>query len=301
MKKLLVVTGGAGFVGSNLIEFLIKKTTYKIISLDNYSSGSKKNHIKSKRVKYINGDTKDINKKLSRYHSKIKTVFHFGEFSRIYQSFIQMNKCFQSNTIGTNAVFDFCLNNNIRLIYSATSASLGNKGRDKNLSPYAFTKSKNIEFLENLKKWFNFKYNVIFFYNVYGPKQISQGEMATVIGIFEDHYSKGKPLPVVKPGTQSRRFTHIQDTIEICFKAWKSTKYYNYSVSNKESFSILQVAKMFKSKIKFLPNRKGERFASALTTMSLSNKVYKCFGKTRLKNYIENFLRKKSNNAQIKL
>ena len=301
MKKVLVVTGGAGFVGSNLIEFLIKKTTYKIISLDNYSSGSKKNHIKSKRVKYINGDTKDINKKLSRYHSKIKTVFHFGEFSRIYQSFIQMNKCFQSNTIGTNAVFDFCLNNNIRLIYSATSASLGNKGRDKNLSPYAFTKSKNIEFLENLKKWFNFKYNVIFFYNVYGPKQISQGEMATVIGIFEDHYSKGKPLPVVRPGTQSRRFTHIQDTIEICFKAWKSTKYYNYSVSNKESFSILQVAKMFKSKIKFLPNRKGERFASALTTMSLSNKVYKCFGKTRLKNYIENFLRKKSNNAQIKL
>jgi len=301
MKKVLVVTGGAGFVGSNLIEFLIKKTTYKIISLDNYSSGSKKNHIKSKRVKYINGDTKDINKKLSRYHSKIKTVFHFGEFSRIYQSFIQMNKCFQSNTIGTNAVFDFCLNNNIRLIYSATSASLGNKGRDKNLSPYAFTKSKNIEFLENLKKWFNFKYNVIFFYNFYGPKQISQGEMATVIGIFEDHYSKGKPLPVVKPGTQSRRFTHIQDTIEICFKAWKSTKYYNYSVSNKESFSILQVAKMFKSKIKFLPNRKGERFASALTTMSLSNKVYKCFGKTRLKNYIENFLRKKSNNAQIKL
>jgi len=293
MKKVLVVTGGAGFVGSNLIEFLIKKTTYKIISLDNYSSGSKKNHIKSKRVKYINGDTKDINKKLSRYHSKIKTVFHFGEFSRIYQSFIQMNKCFQSNTIGTNAVFDFCLNNNIRLIYSATSASLGNKGRDKNLSPYAFTKSKNIEFLENLKKWFNFKYNVIFFYNVYGPKQISQGEMATVIGIFEDHYSKGKPLPVVKPGTQSRRFTHIQDTIEICFKAWKSTKYYNYSVSNKESFSILQVAKMFKSKIKFLPKRKGERFASALTTMSLSNKVYKSFGKISLKNYIEDFIRKK--------
>jgi len=293
MKKILVVTGGAGFVGSNLIEFLIKKTTYKIISLDNYSSGSKKNHIKNKRVKYINGDTKEINKKLSRYRSKIKTIFHFGEFSRIYQSFIQMNKCFQSNTIGTNAVFDFCLNNNIRLIYSATSASLGNRGRDKNLSPYAFTKSKNIEFLENLKKWFNFKYNVIFFYNVYGPKQISQGEMATVIGIFEDHYSKGKPLPVVRPGTQSRRFTHIQDTIKICFKAWKSTKYYNYSVSNKESFSILQVAKMFKSKIKFLPKRKGERFASALTTMSLSNKVYKSFGKISLKNYIEDFIRKK--------
>ena len=299
MKKLLVVTGGAGFVGSNLIEFLIKKTSYKIISLDNYSSGSKKNHIKSKRVSYINGDTKDINKKLIRYKSKIQTVFHFGEFSRIYQSFIQMNKCFQSNTIGTNAVFNFCLKNKIKLIYSATSASLGNKGKDKNLSPYAFTKSKNIEFLENLKKWFNFKYNVIFFYNVYGPKQISQGKMATVIGIFEDNYCKGKPLPVVKPGTQTRRFTHIKDTIEVCFKAWKSNKYNNYSVSNKESYSILQVANMFKSKIKFLPKRKGERFASALTTMSLSNKVYKCFGKTSLKNYIEDFLKKSQINHKI--
>ena len=299
MKKLLVVTGGAGFVGSNLIEFLIKKTSYKIISLDNYSSGSKKNHIKSKRVSYINGDTKDINKKLIRYKSKIQTIFHFGEFSRIYQSFIQMNKCFQSNTIGTNAVFNFCLKNKIKLIYSATSASLGNKGKDKNLSPYAFTKSKNIEFLENLKKWFNFKYNVIFFYNVYGPKQISQGKMATVIGIFEDNYCKGKPLPVVKPGTQTRRFTHIKDTIEVCFKAWKSNKYNNYSVSNKESYSILQVANMFKSKIKFLPKRKGERFASALTTMSLSNKVYKCFGKTSLKNYIEDFLKKSQINHKI--
>ena len=296
MKKILVVTGGAGFVGSNLIEFLIKKTTYKIISLDNYSSGSKKNHIKNKRVKYINGDTKEINKKLSRYRSKIKTIFHFGEFSRIYQSFIQMNKCFQSNTIGTNAVFDFCLNNNIRLIYSATSASLGNKGRDKNLSPYAFTKSKNIEFLENLKKWFNFKYNVIFFYNVYGPKQISQGEMATVIGIFEDHYSKGKPLPVVRPGTQSRRFTHIQDTIEICFKAWKSNKYNNYSISNKESFSVLQVAEMFKSKIKFLPKRKGERYASALTKINLSNKINIIYGKISLKNYVKNFINSHNRN-----
>ena len=292
MKKLLIVTGGAGFVGSNLIEFLIKKTTYKIISLDNYSSGSKKNHIKSKRVTYINGDTKDINKKLFRYKSKIQTVFHFGEFSRIYQSFIQMNKCFQSNTIGTNAVFDFCLKNKIKLIYSATSASLGNKGKDKNLSPYAFTKSKNIEFLENLKKWFNFKYNVIFFYNVYGPKQISHGKMATVIGIFEDNYSKGKPLPVVKPGTQTRRFTHIQDTIEICFKAWKSNNNYYYSISNKKSYSILEVAKMFKSTIKFFPKRKGERFASALTTMSLSHKVLKNFGKRDLRKYIGDFLYK---------
>ena len=292
MKKTIIVTGGAGFVGSNLIEFLLNKTNYKIISLDNYSSGSKKNHIKNnKRIKYLFGHTKDINKILNKYKNKIHSIFHFGEFARIYQSFIQMNECIQSNTIGTNAVFDFCLKNKIKLIYSATSASLGNRGKDKNLSPYAFTKSKNIEFLQNLRKWFNFKYEVIFFYNVYGPKQISKGKMATVIGIFENCYLTGKALPVVKPGYQSRRFTHIKDTIEICFKAWKRNRCRYYSISNKESYSILQVAKLFKSKIKFLPYRKGERYASALTNMSLSNKVIKNFGKIKLKVYIKEFLK----------
>ena len=294
MKKIIVVTGGCGFVGTNLIQSLLNKTSYKIISLDNYSSGSKKNEIKDNRVKYIFGNTSDIEKILSNYKSRINTIFHFGEFSRIYQSFIQMNKCIQSNSVGTNAVFDFCLKNKIKLIYSATSASLGNKGKDKNLSPYAFTKAKNLEFLQNLKKWFNFKYEVIFFYNVYGPKQIKTGDMATVIGIFEDHFLKGKPLPVVKPGFQSRRFTHIQDTVDICLEAWKKNKCKLYSISNKESFSILEVAKLFQSKIKMLPPRKGERYASALSNMVVSNKVYKNFGKISLKNYIKDFL----NNAQ---
>ena len=162
MKKYIVVTGGCGFVGMNLIQKLIRETKYEIISLDDYSSGTKKNQIKNFRIKYIKSHTKDISKVLNRYKSNINTIFHFGEFSRIYQSFLQMNTCIQSNTIGTNAVFDFCLKNKIKLIYSATSASLGNKGEDKNLSPYAFTKTKNLELLENLKKWFNFKYEVIF-------------------------------------------------------------------------------------------------------------------------------------------
>ena len=296
MKKILVVTGGAGFVGSNLIEFLIKKTNFKVISLDDYSSGTIKNHLRHKRVKYLKGHTKDINKILNKFSSNINTIFHFGEFSRIYESFNQMNNCIQSNTIGTNAVFNFCLKNKIKLIYSATSASLGNKGKDKNLSPYAFTKSKNIEFLENLKKWFNFRYDVIFFYNVYGPRQICRGRMATVIGIFEDFYLRKKALPVVRPGSQTRRFTHIQDTIEICYKAWRKNKCKYYSISNRESFSILNVAKLFKSKIKLLPKRKGERYASALTSMSFSNKVYKNFGKISLGNYIENFLKNNKKN-----
>ena len=292
MKKILVVTGGAGFVGSNLIEYLLLKTKYNIISLDDYSSGSKSNHLKNKRVKYLVGHTKNINKILDKYKSKISTIFHFGEFSRIYQSFLQMNKCIQSNTIGTNAVFDFCLKNKIKIIYSATSASLGNKGRDKNLSPYAFTKAKNLEFLENLKKWFNLKYDVIFFYNVYGPRQIRIGKMATVIGIFEDAYNKNKPLPVVKPGSQTRRFTHINDTVKICYRAWKNRGSKYYSITNKKCYSIIDVAKLFKSNIKFLPSRKGERFASALTNMSLTNKVHKSFGKIDLKTYVHNFLKK---------
>lgn len=293
MRKILVVTGGAGFVGSNLIEYLLSKTKFKIISLDNYSSGSKKNHIKNPRVKYIKCHTKDINKTLFKLRNNIQSIFHFGEFSRIYQSFKNMNKCIQSNTIGSNAVFDFCLKNNIKLIYSATSASLGNKGNDKDLSPYAFTKSQNLEFLNNLKKWFNFKFEVIFFYNVYGPRQITKGKMATVIGIFENHYYKKKPLPVVKPGTQSRRFTHIYDTIEVCYKAWKQNKSSYYSISNKQSYTILQVAKLFKSKIVFLPARKGERFASALSNMVIKNKVFKNFGKIKLEDYIKKILKNK--------
>ena len=210
MKNCIIITGGAGFIGSNLIEYLLKKTNKKIISLDNYSSGYKQNHIKNIRVKYLKGNTKNIDSILNKYKSKIHSLFHFGEFARIFQSFKKFDTCFDSNTIGTKAVFKFCLDNKIKLIYSATSASLGNNGKDKNLSPYAFTKSKNLELLENLKRWNNFKYEVVYFYNVYGPKQISKGDMATVIGIFEEQYKQKKPLTVVRPGHQTRRFTHVK-------------------------------------------------------------------------------------------
>ena len=291
MKNLIIVTGGAGFVGSNLVEFLLKKTKYKIISLDNYSSGNKKNHIKDKRIKYIKGDTLNIDKILKRQKNKIKSIFHFGEFARIFQSFKKFNECFKSNTIGSNAVFKFCLDNNIKLIYSATSASLGNNGNDKSLSPYAFTKSKNLEFLENLKKWFGFKFEVIFFYNVYGPRQIKFGYMATVIGIFEYQYLNKKPLSIVRPGSQTRRFTHIHDTIKVCYDAFKADKSRYYSISNKNSYSIIEVTKMFKSKILFLKPRLGERYASALTKITHNNKIIHKFGKIQLKDYISSFIK----------
>ena len=292
MKNIIIVTGGAGFIGSNLISLLIKKTKFKIISIDNYSTGKKENHLKSQRVTYIKEDTKNISKILKKKRNKIITIFHFGEFSRIYQSFIKMNECINSNTIGSNEVFNFCLSNKIKLIYSATSASIGNKGEDKNLSPYAFTKAKNLELLENLKRWFNFKFEIIYFYNVYGPGQIKLGSMATVIGIFEDQFRKKKPLTVVRPGTQSRRFTHILDTVEACYYGWKKNKCRHYSISHKKSYTITEVAKMFNGRIKFLPSRAGERYASALTNMNLSNKVYKIFGKINLKDYVENIVKK---------
>ena len=289
-KNKIIVTGGAGFVGSNLILYLLNKTKFKIISIDNYSSGFKKNHIKNKRVTYINSDTKNISSVIKN-PMLINSIFHFGEFSRIYQSFVNMSQCINSNTIGTTAIFEFCLKHKIKLIYSATSATLGNKGNDSNLSPYAFTKAKNLELLENLKKWFNFKFEIIYFYNVYGPNQISTGKMATVIGIFEHCYRTKKPLTVVKPGNQSRRFTHISDTIDICYLAWKNNKCRHYSISNRKSYTILEVAKMFGSKIKFLPKRSGERYASALTNINLNNRVFKYFGNISLKNYIKNIVK----------
>ena len=203
-----------------------------------------------------------------------------------------MDECIKSNSIGSNSVFNFCLSNNIKLIYSATSASIGNKGKDKNLSPYAFTKAKNLELLENLKKWFGFKYEIIYFYNVYGPNQICKGDMATVIGIFEEQFKNKKPLTVVRPGSQSRRFTHINDTIDACYYAWKKNKNRHYSISSKESYSINEVARMFKSKIKYLPSRPGERYASALTNLNLTNKVHKLFGKIKLSDYVNAIIKK---------
>ena len=290
MRNILVVTGGAGFIGSNLISELLKFKKFKIISIDNYSSGLSKNHINNKRVKYLKGSTKNIETLLKNYFGKIHSIFHFGEFARIYQSFKRINECFSSNIEGSSNLFNFVLKNKIRLIYSATSASLGNKGLDMNLSPYAFSKAKNLELLENLKKWFNFRYEVIYFYNVYGEKQICNGDMATVVGIFEDHFKRGEKLPVVRPGTQLRRFTHVSDTVKSCIFAWKENRCKHYSIAGKQSFSIIELAKFFKRPIKYLPIRKGERFASALTKMNLNNKIVRLSAKIRLKDYVNNFL-----------
>ena len=295
MSNYFVVTGGAGFIGSNLIELLINKTKFKIISIDNYSTGSKLNHIKNKRITYLKDDTQNFNKILKKYNKKkIKAVFHFAEFSRIYQSFKKTDECFSSNIKGTNEVIKFCLNHNIKIIYSATSASLGKKGYDQNLSPYAFTKSTNMNLIMNLNEWFNLSYEIIYFYNVYGPRQIKSSKMAAVIGIFEECYKKKIALPIVLPGTQTRRFTHVSDTVNICFLAWKKNKNAHYSISSKNSYSINEVAKLFSKNKRYIPERKGERFKSTIIKKIRNKKIYNYIGKTELKTYIKNIKKIKS-------
>ncbi len=292
-RNIIVVTGGAGFIGSALIKHFVKlKLKEKIISIDNYSSGSTKNHIKSNQVNYIRGENKQIDKILKFYKNKIKVIFHFGEYSRIFQSFKNYKKCFEYNIHHSSKVIEFAKDNKIKIIYSATSSNLGNNGKDENLSPYAWSKSKNIELIKNYNKWFGLNYEFVYFYNVYGPGQIMNSPMSAVIGIFEHQYKTGKPLTIVKPGTQRRDFTHIDDIVNGCYLAWKKGKQNHYMLGTKKTYSIIDIAKMFKSKIKYLPSRPGERFGSTIT----NNNAKKILGYTANKEiyeYIKNIIKKK--------
>jgi UDP-glucose 4-epimerase len=288
-KRYIVVTGGGGFIGSNLIKYLILKTKFNIISIDDYSSGSVNNQIKHDRIKYFKANTLNIRSTLHKYKSIINSIFHFGEFSRIHQSFIDIKQCFSSNISGTSEVFSFCLENKIKIIYSATSASLGNFGKDKSLSPYALTKSANLQLLQHMRSWFGLSYECLYFYNVYGPGQIKEGPMSTIIGIFERQLEQNKFLTVTKPGTQSRKFTHIDDTIKGCFYAWKKNANRHYSLANNKSYTILSVAKMFGDKIKFIPKKYGEREKSTNPGKIENIKIHAYLCKIELKDYIKEF------------
>ena len=298
MRDTIIVTGGAGFIGSNLIELLIKKTSYKIISLDNYSTGLKRNHIINKRILYLKGDTKNFDKTFKRIRNKIKTIFHFGEFSRIYQSFLYTKKCFDSNILGTLKVIKFCLDNKIKIIYSATSASLGNNQQDQHLSPYSYSKSFNMNLIINFHNWHKLKYEIIYFYNVYGPRQITKSFMSAVIGVFQDQYINKKKLTIVLPGTQKRKFTHVKDTVYACYLAWIRNKNTHYSISSKKSYSVLNVAKFFSNKIRYIPKRKGERFESTAIIKIRGIKINNLFSQKDIKDYVKNF--KLHNQIKIK-
>jgi UDP-glucose 4-epimerase len=289
MKNIIIITGGAGFIGSNLIKYLLKKTNLKIISLDNYSTGTKKNHINHKNVKYINGENINISKILKRYTNNIKVIFHFGEFSRIYQSFLNSNECLNYNIKHSFEVINFAKDNKIKIIYSATSSNLGNGGKDEDLSPYSWAKSKNIELIKNYSRWFGLKYELVFFYNVFGPGQIMNGKMSAVIGTFEKLYKKRKPLTIVKPGKQKRDFTHIDDIVNGCYLAMTKGRQNEYMLCTNKSYSIIQIAKMFNTKIKFIKKRPGDRFGST-TINNNAKKILGFTAKKDIKNYIKDFI-----------
>ena len=290
-NKRILVTGGAGFIGSNLVNSLINKNlAKKIIVLDNYSSGTKKNHINNKKVEYIKGDTKNINKIDKIVNSKFDLVFHLAEFSRIVQSFQYFEDCWESNMQGTKKVIELALKKKAKFVYSASSSKFGNK-ENEFLSPYAWTKAKNVELIKCYREWYGLEYVISYFYNVYGPNQIRNNHMSAVIGIFENQYINNFPLTVVSPGNQKRDFTHVYDIVDGFIKAGFYKKNQEYQLASGKLYTILQVAKMFKSNIKMIPERPGERFSSKRDSLKKSKKELNFESKFKLKNYIDNFLK----------
>lgn len=264
-NKKVIITGGAGFVGSSLIKYLVKNfENIKILSIDNYSVGSKDNHIDSDSVKYIKLNTWHINRSSEVEHFEADIVFHFGEYSRISTSFDESQKVLKSNLNGTFEVLEFCKKTKTKLIYSASSSKFGNGGNGEDLSPYAWSKSKMVELIKNYHNWFNLQYEICYFFNVYGSGQISEGDYATVIGIFERQLKNGEPITVVAPGDQKRDFTHIYDIILGVVKSTYKNMNREWLLRSGISYKIIDVAKMFSNNIKMLPERKGERFESEI-------------------------------------
>ena len=286
MKKILI-TGGAGYVGSNLIYSLINQNPkLEIVSLDNYFTGTKDNHINSDRVTYVDGNTWDIRNIFKK--NDFNQIFHFGEYSRIIHSFDDIEFVHKSIIQGTYEVLNFALENNSKLIYSASSSKFGNNGKDENLSPYAFFKSKNIELIKNYREWFGLNYEISYFFNVYGKNHISEGKYATVIAIFENQFKLNKPLTVVGEGNQSRDFTHIDDVCDALIKISNKNICHEYHLRYGKNYKIIDVAKQFSENITHIPLRRGERFNSEYFE-SDTNKILNWTPKIELFKYIKEF------------
>lgn len=258
MKNVLV-TGGAGFVGSNLIRRL--KSDYpkaRIVSLDNYFTGKEENHIPE--VEYYRGHTADARKILKKH--TFDTVFHFGEYSRIVQSFDDIKIVNDSILTGTPVILELCREWGAKIIYSASSSKFGNNGADENLSPYSWMKSKMVELIKNYGEWFDLQYEICYFFNVYGPSQITSGDYATVVGIFERQLKEGKKLTVVSPGTQSRDFTHVDDVTRALVLTTQQNANHEWHLRSGINVTMIELADMFDVEYDFIPERRGERFTS---------------------------------------
>ena len=261
MKKKILVTGGAGFVGSHLCERLAQNENYDVYSLDNYFTGSKSNHVDN--VTYIKGNTKDI---ATLVDFSPDMVYHLGEYSRVEQSFDDIEKVWHFNKEGTFAVLEFVRKAGCKILYAGSSTKFGDGGLGRSASPYAWTKASNTELVKNYGTWFNVPYAITYFYNVYGPREIQTGKYATLIALFKEKMRKGEPLTVVKPGTQKRNFTYIDDIINGLVIVGENGYGDEFGIGSSESYSILDIAKMFGGKIEMLPERRGNRMSADVMT-----------------------------------
>ena len=257
----ILVTGGAGFIGSHLCDALSKKSNNKVFSLDNYFTGSIKNHVSN--VSYIDGNTADISSLITH---KIDVVYHLGEYSRVEQSFEDIEKVWQYNKDGIFAVLQFCRKTGAKIIYAGSSTKFGDGGLGRSQSPYAWSKATNTELVKNYGTWYNIPYAIVYFYNVYGPREISKGKYATLIALFKEKVKNNKPLTVVSPGTQKRNFTHVEDIIKGLILVGEEGYGDDYGIGSPESYTILEIAKLFKAPIEMIPERPGNRMTADVVT-----------------------------------
>ena len=280
MKKKILVTGGAGFVGSHLCERLAQDNTNEVYSLDNYFTGSKNNHVKN--VTYIKGSTADI-EKLVTFSPDM--VYHLGEYSRVEQSFDDIEKVWKFNKDGIFAVLEFVRKHGCKILYAGSSTKFGDGGLGRSASPYAWTKATNTELVMNYGAWFNVPYAITYFYNVYGDREIESGKYATLIALFKNKIKNNEILTVVSPGTQKRNFTHIDDIIDGLVLVGENGYGDEFGIGSGEAYTILEVAQMFGGEIKMLPERKGNRMSADV--MTEKTKALGWSPKKRLQDYIE--------------
>lgn len=279
MNDKILVTGGAGFVGSHLCEKLIYKG-FKVFSLDNYFTGTTDNHVAG--VTYIKGNTKDI-EQLIKFSPHI--IYHLGEYSRVEQSFLDIDLVHQYNTLGTFRVLEFARKNACKLIYAGSSTKFGDGGLGRHASPYAYTKASNTELIVNYGNWFNLPYAITYFYNVYGPREIQSGKYATLIALFAEKFKKKLPLTVVSPGTQIRNFTHIDDIVDALILVGNEGYGDEFGIGADETYTILEVAEMFGGVIEMIPERLGNRMISDVITAKTKSLGWSA--KRRLEDYIK--------------